>query len=133
MTKCGLESVCSLALIQMQIAQVEEMVTAIKSKLENVKSALDAMRVKLQESHQSMWRTEGTSSATTLLQGQLEELQKKRVSMMGVVDADAQEFVAIDAQISVLSQSLTVLGVDMNTSANIKEEVDHLKVCNVSL
>ena len=132
-TKHGLELVCSPALIQMQIAQVEEMVTAIKAKLENVKSALDAMRVKLQESHQSMWRTEGISSATTLLQGQLEELQKKRVSMMGVVDADAQEFVAIDAQISVLSQSLTVLGVDMNTSANIKEEVDRLKVCNVSL
>ena len=67
----GLVPLCSTALIQMQIAEVEEMVIAKKARLENVKSALDAMRVKLQEAHQNMWKTEGTLSATALLQGQL--------------------------------------------------------------
>ncbi|MCO5572913.1 hypothetical protein L7F22_026674 [Adiantum nelumboides] len=103
------------------------MLAARKSALKSVKSTLNAAQVQLQEKHQSMWKIEGTSSATAVLQGQLTELQSLKDSMEGgACGASSSEVMVIDVKIIALSSALVALGADASNS-KIRDDVDRIE------
>ena len=106
---------CSSVNLQI-VAEVEQMLAARKTMLENVKSTLNAAQVQLQEKSQSMWKIEGTSSAAVVLEGQLKELQTLKDSMKGSGGASDLDMLVIDAKIVALSSALITLGVDATNS-----------------
>ena len=99
------------------------MLVVQKTMLENVKSTLNAAQVQLQEKSQSMWKIEGASSATAMLQGQLDELQTFKYSMKGASGASNYKVLVIDAKIVALSSALKALGADA-TNSKIRDTID---------
>lgn len=123
------QSILNCSSVKLQIvAEVEQMLAARKTMLENVKSTLNATQVQLQEKSQSMWKIEGTSSAAAVLQGQLNELQTLKDSIKGPGGVSSSEVLVIDAKIVALSNALIALRADA-TNSKIKGDIDRLEVC----
>ncbi|MCO5603174.1 hypothetical protein L7F22_057321 [Adiantum nelumboides] len=119
-------SLVSTSFISQQLkTEVEQILDSKRDALKVLNTTLDNVRVELQDKNQNMWKIQGTSSATTVLQGQLQELQILRSSMMGAVDIDP-DFLVIEGKIGALTNALTALG-DACSSSNIRDEVDRLK------
>ncbi|MCO5560405.1 hypothetical protein L7F22_014020 [Adiantum nelumboides] len=76
-----------------------------------------------------MWKIQGTSSATAVLQGQLQEHQILKANMEGAIDAIHPDYLVIEGKVTALSSALIALGVDASNS-NIRDEVDRLKLGN---
>ncbi|MCO5587499.1 hypothetical protein L7F22_041448 [Adiantum nelumboides] len=71
-----------------------------------------------------MWKIEGTSSAATVLQGQLTELQSLKDSMEGgACGASCSEVMVLDVKIIALSSALVALG----ANSKIRDDVDRIE------
>lgn len=117
-------------IIGIQVAAAEEMASRRLSKIEEIKNVLVSKRAELEQRRESMWKSEGASSAAALLYAQLEKLKAKHVKLKETSSASQEDIKNDVVRMSALEDALDVLGVDKSMSS-AKSELELLEVCTL--
>ena len=114
--------------IQIGVAYAKDMIETRALKLDQLKSSLISKQGELQSKHESLLKTEGSSSAAAMLASELEKLKTKEQEMKEASNVDPECLKEVANRMSALSDALTLLGVG-NAMVAIKSEVAVLQVC----